>query len=544
MGMRTRVAAAATITILATFLMGLGPPAGAGLSFLTQVQVTPNLNEGGTAHLTGTLASQCPGGTEVDVSWGDGSPVESFSDQANGAFDFPHVYADDNPSDTPADSYTVTVTAIDPCGGAGQAAARTTVHNVDPAFDDMQAFPHVRGEATRLEATFTDAGTQDSYTVTIDWGDGSQNTVLLLPAIQKIREAHRYMLLGQFKIDVTIQDDDTGTAENSVLVTVPPPTVRIVTSPGEGRPALVKTFDEGAKPIEPTFLAHRSSFTGGVRVAVGDVNGDGYEDIVTAAGAGGGPLVRVWDGSGGGTLIDGFYPYRSSFTGGVFVAAGDLNGDGFAEIVTAPGAGASPLVKVFDGSTGDLRSSFFAYRSSFTGGVRVAVGDWNGDGIPDIITGVGAGGGPLVKVFDGQSLQLLDSFFAFRSSFTGGVFVAAGDVNGDGRSDVLVGADAGGSPLVHVFAAPDPAGGGGGLIMSVMAFKSSFTGGVRVAAGDVNGDGRADIIVAAGPGAGPHVKVFNTSVDGGTLLNFAPYDSSFLGGVYVGFGPIRQAPGP
>jgi hypothetical protein len=113
--------------------------------------------------------------------------------------------------------------------------------------------------------------------------------------------------------------------------------------------------------------------------------------------------------------------------GGVYIAAGDVNGDGFADIITGAGAGGSPHVKVFDGQTNSLLASFFAYDVAFTGGVRVAAGDVNDDGLADIITGAGPSGGPHVKVFDGHTSALLASFFAFAPSFTGGVYPAFRD---------------------------------------------------------------------------------------------------------------------
>src|SRR5262249_28616765 len=82
-------------------------------------------------------------------------------------------------------------------------------------------------------------------------------------------------------------------------------------------------------------------------------------------------------------------------------------------------AGAGPAVKVFNGD-GTLRFSFFAYGQGFTGGVRVAMGDVNGDGTLDVITGAGAGAaGGHVKVFDGKTGNEIRSFFAFPG-FAGG----------------------------------------------------------------------------------------------------------------------------
>src|SRR5439155_13300663 len=117
-------------------------------------------------------------------------------------------------------------------------------------------------------------------------------------------------------------------------------------------------------------------------------------------------------------------------------------------LVTGAGAGGGPHVEVFDGMTGALVRSFFAYDTAFRGGVTVAAADVNGDGTDDIITGAGPGGGPHVKVFDGASGALLASFFAYDAAFRGGVFVAGGDVDGDGRADIITGAGKGGGPHV------------------------------------------------------------------------------------------------
>ncbi len=286
---------------------------------------------------------------------------------------------------------------------------------------------------------------------------------------------------------------------------------------------LVRGFDGNGNLIT-SFLAFDTGFAGGVRVAIGDVTGDGTDDVIAGAGPGAAPLVRVFDGQNG-ALFRKFLAFDTSFMGGVHVAAGDTNGDGVVEIIT--GAGGPPQVKVFDGQTGAEILSFFAFDPSFEGGVRVAVGDVNDDGTLEIITGAGAGGQSLVKVFDGASGNEFDSFLAFGPSFPGGVFVASGDVNGDGAAEIVTGAEAGGAPEVKVFD-----GQTGAEIFSFFAFDTGFTGGVRVAAGDVNSDGLTEIIAGAGAGGQSQVKVFN-GASGNELDSFFAFGSSFPGGVFV-----------
>src|SRR5262249_44945227 len=189
-----------------------------------------------------------------------------------------------------------------------------------------------------------------------------------------------------------------------------------------------------------------------------------------------------------------FMAYSPAFMNGVFVAVGDVNGDGYADIITGADAGGGPHVKVFSGKDGSLLYSFMAYSPAFTGGVRVAAGDVDGDGKADIITGAGPGGGPHVKVFSGATGALLQSFMAYSPSFSGGVYVAAGDLNGDHHADLIIGPGAGLGPQVEAFSGYD-----GSLLKSFLAYDASFTGGVRVGAQDVNGDGLADIITGSGP---------------------------------------------
>jgi uncharacterized repeat protein (TIGR01451 family) len=132
--------------------------------------------------------------------------------------------------------------------------------------------------------------------------------------------------------------------------------------------------------------------------------------------------VAVFDATAGrGRFV--LLPFGAGFTGGARVATGDFNGDGVPDVVAAAGPGGGPAVFVFDGVTGQRIRSFYAYDPRFAGGVYVAVGDVTGDGVPDVITGPGAGMAPRVRVFDGKTGQTaagpLGDFLAYTARFFG-----------------------------------------------------------------------------------------------------------------------------
>jgi glucose/arabinose dehydrogenase len=191
---------------------------------------------------------------------------------------------------------------------------------------------------------------------------------------------------------------------------------------GAGGGPDVRVFHAASSVERFRFFAYDAGFRGGVRVAAGDVTGDGVPDVVTGAGPGGGPDVRVISGKDGADLLR-FFAFPVGFTGGVFVAAGDLDGDSFADVFAGAGAGGGPDVHLVSGRTGRTLARFFAYPVGFTGGVTVGATDVTDDGRDELILGAGPGGGPDVRILDGAALADLRRFFAFPAGFTGGIFV-------------------------------------------------------------------------------------------------------------------------
>lgn len=368
------------------------------------------------------------------------------------------------------------------------------------------------------------------------------------------------------------------------------------TATGPGTTATVRVFDNVTGVEKFSFVPYEASFTAGVRVATGDINEDGVDDILVAPAIGGGARVVIYDGNSGAKAED-FFVFEPTFRGGADVAVGDVNGDQVKDVIIGAGDGGGPRVVVYDGKAtarftnppvpSTLSSTklmdFFAYESTFRNGVRVAAGDLQGLRQTDpnnardfIVTGSGFGGGPAVKVFDGKiaANQLLlgiaepspqAAFFSGDSNYRGGINVAVGQFRGDGKADIVTGAGNGtasvrvydgrsyallrefvagtadipsggstngNSDSSNTFGVPN-AGGAPSNLFSSGGSKTSAEGGVRVAAVDRNGDDLADIVTGPGPGVAPRVRIY----DGNSLQevsNFLAFPSTFLGGVYVG----------
>jgi Tol biopolymer transport system component len=308
-----------------------------------------------------------------------------------------------------------------------------------------------------------------------------------------------------------------------------------------------------------------ASFTGIVRSTAADVNGDGVADVIYATGPGGGALVRIINGLNGADLLSGttFDAYAGEdFTNiGLYLTAGDIDGDGSADLVVAPDQGGGARVQVFSFSGGSLvqRGNFFGIDDpAFRGGGRIALGDLNADGKLDLVVGAGFGGGPRIALFNGGDLtgnvqsprKLVGDFVIFEPGLRDGVFVAAGDISGDGKADLIFGGGPGGGPRVtalngaSILASTDPNQEAvkNAPLANFFAFDSTQRGGVRVAVKDADGDTRFDLVVASGDNAPPAARVYlgknlPTSGQGEPPLqqSLTPFSEPTLtNGVFVG----------
>lgn len=254
----------------------------------------------------------------------------------------------------------------------------------------------------------------------------------------------------------------------------------------------------------------------GIAVAgVGDVNGDGRPDF--AAGADGDDntgsasgSVRVWSGATGAVLYTFNGINADDVFGTTLDGAGDVNADGFADVlVGAPGVDtngfAAGMARVLSGKTGAVLYTIQgAAISDYFGSSVAGLGDVNADGYSDFAVGApyadptGAASGQ-VKVFSGKTGGVLYTLNgqAAADNF-GASLAAAGDVNRDGIPDLIVGAPYGDGPFVESGYARIFHGRTGAVLYTLTGDTATDLFGTSVgAAGDVNNDGYADVIVGS-----------------------------------------------
>ncbi len=304
--------------------------------------------------------------------------------------------------------------------------------------------------------------------------------------------------------------------------------------------------------------AYSADFTGGTWVASGDITGDGAADLLTAPGKGAAAQVRMFNGKTG-AEIRSFHAYEPSFTGGAFVVTADLTGDAIAEVITGTDRGGGPVVAIYDGAKlasglSEDRAQILRFLAiedpNFRGGVRVGCGDVDGDGTPDLVATAGFGGGPRVATFDGKMLaqakaiKEFGDYFAFEPALRDGCYPGVGDLNGDGRGELLIGAGPGGAPVVATFDPTRIGVNGPANLSRFVAGDVANRAGVRVS-GFEGEDGKSYIIAADGrygdavvyDTLGTRMRVYDRDV----ALGGGLFDDSSPRNFFDPFGETRDA---
>ncbi len=312
---------------------------------------------------------------------------------------------------------------------------------------------------------------------------------------------------------------------------------RFAVASGAGQTAQVNVYESGTNALLTTVQPFGVAYTGGVSVATGDLTGDGIDDVVTAA-LNDSSRVMVYDGATLNVIAD--FEAQPGANAGSFVALGDVTGDGRLDLVV--GANRGSTLSIFRGQD-VLQANPIAvaqlqpFGTAFTGGVRVALGDVNGDRIADMIAAPGVGGAAVVNVYTTTAAWGDTPGSAYRSKLStisvggvtdrGGVFVSAADLDGDGKADIAVGRVVGTRAMVTVYKGDRPAT----KLLQSFGYTSTQPGGVPVSLRDLNGDGKAELIVGGGAGTS-QVRVLNRF--GGLERSFMAFPPNYQGGVFVG----------
>lgn len=284
----------------------------------------------------------------------------------------------------------------------------------------------------------------------------------------------------------------------------------------------------------------------------GDVNNDGRADIVIGSTfAGGNGTAYVRSGLTGAVLHTFTSPSSAMKIGRSVAGAGDVNNDGFADILTGnfsstAGGSARGYVEVRSGQNGSLIRSHTGTNNQQIGVSLDGVGDVNNDGFRDYVIGSYFGG---AKVYSGQNGAVLWTFTGLTDDRLGTSCAAAGDVNQDGVPDVIVGAPqdnnifSPGNGYARVYS-----GANGTVLLTLNGSAAGDRFGISVGgAGDVNGDGRPDLVVGAdqqASGGAGYVRVLS-GFDGSVIhtLNGA-VANSFFGASVDGLGNVDGVGNP
>lgn len=324
----------------------------------------------------------------------------------------------------------------------------------------------------------------------------------------------------------------------------------LLTGPADGSAQAFGLNNNGQLVAAGPRVVPFPGFTGVIRTAVADFNNDGADDFAFGTGAGTDARVRIIDGKTGGDLA-GPTSVLDGFGGGVYLAAADVDRDGKAELAVSADAGGGNRISIFkvNGSGLQRVSDFIAFGdANFRGGSRIALGDVNHDGAADLIVGAGIGGGPRIAIYNGTSLtagrptQLLPDFFALDPNLRSGVSVTTSDLDGDGYSDLIYSMGTGGGPRVRVLSGAvltvNPGRDGYFLpaLADFFALDPNDRNGLRLAARDLNNDGKAELLVAGGNGTfTPVLRMFNYPNYSVATQSFDPFNDPFLvDGLYVG----------
>lgn len=237
-------------------------------------------------------------------------------------------------------------------------------------------------------------------------------------------------------------------------------------------------------------------------------------------------------------LANELLPFNTWYRSKLNVARGNLSGSSQDELVVGMGYGEEPKVRVFNSAKVQI-AGFYAVASSAKYGVDVDVGDVDGDGRNEIVAGYRTLSSPKIAIFrintDSADLKFtkVNEFTAFEGNTS--PRVALGDINGDGRKEIIASKGRGSSAAVRTF------DGDGNTLRTAFVVDRSFRGGLDIASGDVYGNTNEEIIVSALTDGSSFIRVFDKDFNKVGGKGFYSYNKSHRNGVYISAGNVTTA---
>jgi len=225
------------------------------------------------------------------------------------------------------------------------------------------------------------------------------------------------------------------------------------------------------------FFARHAAAPDGAEILVQDLDGDSADDLAYAEKG----KVTIKYASGKNRT---FQPWKK-YTGRIYFAAGQANRDSLPELVLGRENDSEVLLT---DQAGKILARWQAYLNRIPGGVKPAIGDLDRDDRREVVTVAGPGGGPHIRIWKTDGAIWGGGFFAFDATQVGGAAIAVGDVDGDGRDEIVAASGRGASPRVRIFS-------GAGILKKDFAVSGTAPQGLRVSLSDVDTDGRPEIII-------------------------------------------------
>ncbi|RJO58906.1 hypothetical protein C4546_04885 [Candidatus Parcubacteria bacterium] len=294
---------------------------------------------------------------------------------------------------------------------------------------------------------------------------------------------------------------------------------------------LVAAVERGSAPtirvqdfngvLQKEFSAFETSFRNGMQVVAGDLGKDGQSEIVVAPNGGRQGQVKIFRPDG--SLVATFLPYGPAYRDGVNLALADVNGDNSAEIIVAKQRG-TPNVRIFgfrQSRYTQIYREFNAEASGYRNGISLAGGDLNADGRDEIITAPAGTGSRMLRIFrlQGTGLRQIAAKNNILDSANSGLEITTADLAGDNTAEIIVGPLRNYAPIVRVFALR-----GTNIVKlrpDYRAFRTVERAGVRLSAADFDYDGKADFLASYGGTVQPKITVFkSTNFSRLGVLNF------------------------